>query len=176
MLVTDLASGWIPPGIDLPAAVTLLDPAPRRGDLETLLSDVIAGVNYTPDHYIPEPDEPVPTSPRPRRAPEIEELGWELSQATRWRDGLPRLAHTVAKAASAGTGVLDNEIELLREYLDAVTAKVLDTYPDNVDTQELGNWQLLAATDALVSGDRSAANYHVAWFQAATATTARCER
>jgi hypothetical protein len=33
VLATDLASGWIPPGIDLPAAVTLLPPERRRGDL-----------------------------------------------------------------------------------------------------------------------------------------------
>lgn len=172
VLVTDLASGWIPPGIDLPAAVTLLEPAPRRGDLQALLGEVNAVARYTPDHYIPEEDEPVPTSPRPRYAPEIEELGWELSHATHWRDGLPRLAHTLAKAASTGTGVLDNEVELLHEYLDAVSARVLNGYPDNVDAEEVGNWQLLAAIDALVSGDRSAANYHLAWFQATAAATA----
>ena len=55
--------------------------------------------------------------PRPRRAPDIDDLGWQLSQATQWRDGLPRLAHTLAKAASGGTGVLDSEVELLHEHL-----------------------------------------------------------
>jgi hypothetical protein len=172
-LVTDLASGWIPPGLDLPAAVTLLDPALRRGDLESLLGEVSIATSYSPIHYLPdEEDDPPPTAPRPRRAPEIEELGWELNQATSWRDGLPQLAHTLAKAAFRGTGVLDTEVELLHEYLSAVETRVLDSYPDHVDRDEVGNWQLLAAIDALVAGDKTAANYHLAWFQACAATAA----
>jgi Family of unknown function (DUF5631)/Family of unknown function (DUF5632) len=171
VLTTDLASGWIPPGIDLPAAVTLLPPERRRGDLDSLLGEVSVAAGYTPIHHIPEEDEPVPTSPRPRRVPDIDELGWELNQATQWRDGLPQLAHTMAKAASAGTGVLDKEVELLHEYLAAISARVLDSYPDHVDSHDVGNWQLLAAIDALVAGDKSAANYHLAWFQACSTTT-----
>jgi hypothetical protein len=171
VLATDLASGWIPPGIDLPAAVTLLPPARRRGDLETLLGEVAVADGYTPIHHIPEEDEPVPTSPRPRRVPDIDELGWELNEATQWRDGLPRLAHTLAKAASTGTGVLDSEVDLLHEHLAAISSRVLDSYPDHVDADDVGNWQLLAAIDALVAGDKSAANYHLAWFQACRATT-----
>jgi hypothetical protein len=166
VLVTDLAGGWIPPNIDLPAHVTLLDPARRRGDLETLLGEIKVVASYTPDHYIPEADEPVATSPRPRRAPEIEDLGWELSHAANWRDGLPQLAHTLAKAAWSGTGVLESEKELLRNYLSDVTARVLDAYPDNIKLDDVGNWQLLAAIDALTAGDKTAANYHLAWFQA----------
>ncbi len=164
VLATDLASGWIPPGIELPAAVTLLPPARRRGDLETLLGDVSIAAGYTPIHHLPDEDEPVPTSPRPRRAPDIDELGWQLSQATQWRDGLPRLAHTLAKAASGGTGVLDSEVELLHQHLTTVSTRVLDAYPDRIDADDVGNWQLLAAIDALVAGDKAAANYHLAWF------------
>ena len=166
VLTTDLASGWIPPGIDIPAAVTLLTPARRRGDLEALLGEVTVATGYSPIHHIPEEDEPVPTSTRPRHAPEVEELGWELSQATQWRDGLPRLAHTLAKAASTGTGVLDSEVKLLHEHLSKIGTRVLDSYPDQLDPNDIGNWQLLAAIDALVAGDKTAANYHLAWFQA----------
>ncbi len=170
VLVTDLASGWIPPGIDLPAGVTLLPPERRRGGLEILLGEVSVAGGYTPIHHIPDEDEPVPTSTRPRHVPEIDELGWELSQAVQWRDGLPRLTQTLAKAASSGTGVLDKEVELLREHLAAISTRVLDAYPDDVDTHEVGNWQLLAAVDALVAGDKSAASYHLAWFQACNTT------
>ena len=170
VLATDLASGWIPPGVELPAAITLLPPERRRGDLETLLGEVSVAAGYAPIHHIPEEDEPVPTSPRPRHVPEIDELGWELSQATQWRDGLPRLAHTLAKAASGGTGVLDNEVELLQEHLAAVSSRVLDSYPENVDPHDVGNWQLLAAIDALAAGDKSSATYHLAWFQACSTT------
>jgi hypothetical protein len=172
VLATDLASGWIPPGIEIPAALTLLSPERRRGDLETLLGEVSIAVAYTPIHHVPADDEPVPTSPRPRQVPEIDELGWELGQATQWRDGLPRLAHTLAKAASAGTGVLDSEVELLHEHLAAVSSRVLDNYPGEVGPHDVGNWQLLAAIDALAAGDKRTATYHFAWFQACSSTRA----
>jgi hypothetical protein len=176
VLITDLAGGWIPPGIDIPSAITLLEPGRRRGDLEALLGEVKSAVTHTPDRYVPEADEPVPTSPRPRHAPEIEELGWELSSATLYRDGLPRMAHTLAKAASSGTGVDGLEVEKLHEYLDVIGERVLDAYPDEVDPKDLGNWQLLAAIEALVRGDRTGANYHLAWFQARMTTAAGQQR
>lgn len=166
VLATDLASGWIPPGIALPTAVTLLQPARRSGNLEALLGEVNIAEAYTPIHHVPDEDEPLATSPRPRQAETIDEFAWELSQATQWRDGLPRLAHTLAKAACAGTGVLDSEIAILREHLATTSAKVLDSYPGNVDAHDVGNWQLLAAIDALAAGDKTSANYHFAWFQA----------
>jgi hypothetical protein len=166
ILLTDLADGWIPPGIEIPASVTLLEPGRRRGDLEALLGEVRTAVTHTPDRYVPEADESVPTSPRPRHAPEIEELGWELSSATHWRDGLPRLAHTLAKAASSGTGVDPSEVELLQEQMHDAGERVLDAYPDEIDPKHVGNWQLLAAIEALIRGDKVGANYHLAWFQA----------
>ena len=169
LLVTDLASGWIPPGIDLPSAVTLLRPARRRGNVEVLLGDVTVTANYTPTHHLADDGEQTPTSSRPRSVPDVSDLGWELSQATQWRDGLPRLAHTLAKAASAGTGVLDSEIDLLHEHLAETSNRVLDNYPDHIDTHDVGNWQLLTALDALVVGDKATANYHLAWFLAAKA-------
>jgi hypothetical protein len=166
VLVTDLASGWIPPGIELPSAVTLLEPGRRRGDLETLLGEVKLAAATEPGHYLPDPatDEPVPTSPRPRRAPEVDELGWQLIEATHWRDGLTRLAHTLARAASKNTGVLESEAAELHDQLTDLADRVLGSYPDHVDPNEVGNWQLLAAIEALVVGDKAAANYHLAWF------------
>jgi hypothetical protein len=174
VLVTDLASGWIPPGFDIPAAVTLLEPARRRGGLETLLGSVEGAATYTPGHYLPNPDaeEPVAMSSRPRHAPDIEELSWQLGDATHWRDGLPRLAHTLAKAASRGTGVLESEAEQLHTELTTLADRVLSSYPDAVDAAEVGNWQLLAAIDALVTDDWTAANYHLAWFLACNTSVA----
>jgi Family of unknown function (DUF5631)/Family of unknown function (DUF5632) len=171
ILLTDLAGGWIPPGIEIPSSVTLLEPGRRRGDLEALLGEVRMAVSHTPDRYVPEEDESVPTSPRPRHAPEIEELGWELSSATHWRDGLPRLAHTLAKAASSGTGVDPSEVELMQQQMHDVGELVLDAYPDEIDPKHVGNWQLLAAIEALIRGDRVGANYHLAWFQACMTST-----
>jgi len=175
VLVTDLASGWIPPGIEIPSAVTLLEPARRRGDLEALLGEVKLAAATQAGHYRPEAetDEPLPTSPRRRVAPEVEELSWQLSDVTHFRDGLPRLAHTLARAASRGTGVLESEAEQLHDELTKVADRVLDSYPDHVDSADLGNWQLLAAIEALVNGDKIAANYHLAWFL--TCNTAAAE-
>jgi hypothetical protein len=48
---------------------------------------------------------------------------------------------------------------------------VLDSYPDAVDGQDVGNWQLLAAIDALLDHDKVSANYHLAWFLAGNAAT-----
>jgi len=175
VLVTDLASGWIPPGIEIPAAVTLLEPARRRGDIEALLGEVKLAAATQAEHYRPESDtdEPVPTSPRPRHAPEVEDLNWQLNRATLYRDGLTRLAHTLATAASKNTGVLESEAEDLHNQLTVLADRVLDSYPDHVDAAQLGNWQLLAAIEALVNGDKTAANYHLAWFL--TCNTAAAE-
>jgi hypothetical protein len=169
VLVTDLASGWVPPGIEIPSVVTLLDPANRRGDIESLLGEVSTAAGFTPMHYLPDPGDdadPIPTSPRPRQVPAVDELGWELGQATNWRDGLPRLAHTLAKAASGGTGVIDIEMEMLHEQLAALREQVLNSYPDDVDPAAVANWQLLASIDTLAAADSVGANYHFAWFQA----------
>jgi len=174
VLVTDLASGWIPPGIEIPAAVTLLEPERRRDDIEALLGEVQLAAGYAQGDYRPGPDvdEPVPSSPRPRHAPEVEELNWKLNQATQWRDGLPRLAHTLARAATRGTGVLESEAEDLHDALAMLADRVLDRYPDNVDADQVGNWQLLAAIEALVAGDKTVANYHFAWFLACNTAVA----
>ncbi|MFN8032761.1 MAG: DUF5631 domain-containing protein [Mycobacterium sp.] len=167
VLTTDIASGWIPPHIEIPTGVTLLPPRYRRTNLSTMLGDAALTAAYSPGQHLSEADhnEPVEMSIRARTAPQVEELGWELSQATNWRDGLPRLAHTLAKAASTGTGYLDSEVELLREHLAAVTRQVLTDYPDNVDPAKVGNWQLLASIDALIKDEKTSANYHLAWFQ-----------
>ncbi len=169
VLITDLARGWIPPGISIPSVVTLLEPGDRRGDIEALLGQVETSASYTPLHYLPEPDEelePTPTSLRPRRVRAVEDLGWELGQATNYRDGLPQMAHTIARAAFADTGVLDIEMQLLNEHLTKLREDVISSYPENVDAAALSNWQLLAAIDALVVKDAIGANYHFAWFQA----------
>ena len=91
-------------------------------------------------------------------------------RATKWRDGLPRPAHTLAKAASSGSGYLDSEIDLLNAHLQAITSRVLGEYPDNHDPATVGNWQLLASIGALINNERICANYHLAWFQAMSLT------
>jgi hypothetical protein len=167
VLTTDLASGWIPPHVEIPTGVTLLTPRHRRPVLSAMLGETTLTAAYTPGQYIPaaEDADHVSMSIRSRLTTEVGELGWELGQATKWRDGLPRLAHTLAKAASTGTGYLDSEVDLLREHLATVTRQVLTDYADTVDPAKVGNWQLLATIDALIKDEKTSANYHLAWFQ-----------
>lgn len=177
VLTTDLASGWIPPHIEIPTGIKLLAPGRRSRTLEALLGETTLTAAYTPGQYIPpaEDTEPVSMSIRARDTDDVDELGWELSQATKWRDGLPRLAHTLAKAVSTRTGYLDSEVDLLREHLDAVAERVIADYPD-ADIIDIGHWQLLATIDALIKDEKTAANYHFAWFQALSLVSKGDER
>ena len=72
--------------------------------------------------------------------------------------------HTLARAATAGTGVVEEEVDLLRVHLDTARYQLLDQYPDT-EPALLLNCLLLAATDSSVAGDATSANYHLAWFQ-----------
>jgi Family of unknown function (DUF5631)/Family of unknown function (DUF5632) len=166
LMVTDLAHGWIPPGISLPAEVRLLEPERRTGNVTALLGQTELSATYAPGDPLGwATDYPVTdTSSKPRELPAIDDLGWLLSEATHWRDGLPRMVHTLAKAGAAGTGVLDAEIDILRVNLDSYHYQLFAQYPD-IDNGLLLNCLLLAATEAFAIGDLVTANYHFAWFQ-----------
>lgn len=167
VLVTDLASGWIPPHIDIPAGVRVLEPGHRSGNLKTLIGDATVMETYAPDDdTVGEWGEAVPISIDARRTTAVDDLGWELTRATRWRSGLPRMAHTVALATVARTGCLDSEIAVLRRHLNAVAHTVLNSYPAAVSAAAIGNWQLLATVDALIDDEKTLADYHFAWFHA----------
>jgi hypothetical protein len=169
VLVTDLAHGWIPPGVALPVGVGLLPPARRTGRLGELLGDVVRSVTYHPgDPFGAGRDVTTGTAPDARKLPRVDELGWKLVEATHWRDGLPRMVHTLAKAGTARTGVLDAEVDVLRVHSDTARYQLMAQYPD-VDPALLGNCLLLAATEAIAVGDGRSANYHFAWFEALSA-------
>ncbi|EUA42129.1 hypothetical protein I553_5989 [Mycobacterium xenopi 4042] len=59
--------------------------------------------------------------------------------------------------------MLDREIDVLHDELAKVADEVLTAYPHH-DPHTVGNWQLLAAIDSLIARNRTAANYHLAWF------------
>ncbi len=166
VLVTDLAHGWIPPGVTLPVGVRLLEPGRRTGKVAALLGDTTRAVTYTPGDRVGRAADFAPTEPsvQPRELPAVDDLGWELGRVTHWRDGLPRLVHTLAKAATSGTGVVEEEADLLRVHLDTARYQLLTQYPD-VEPALLRNCLLLAATESSVAGDPISANYHFAWFQ-----------
>lgn len=167
VLVTDLACGWIPPHVEIPTGVGVLTPELRPNNLESLLKGADIVETWSPGQFLPDPKDVAntPMSIRARDLPDVDDLNWEIVQATNWRDGLPRLAHTLAKAGVAGTGILDTESDLLREHLNATARSVLTGYPEP-NQVDVGNWQLLAAIDALIDGRKTTLNYHFAWFQA----------
>lgn len=172
VLATDIAGGWIPPGVRIPADVHLLAPGLRTGEPADLLSDCDPVVTYSPGQHLSPPlsaqSATLTMSATARDVAPVHDLGWELARATMWRDGLPRLAHTLARAVTAGTGWLESEAALLREHVDTAAARALAGYPAVVLSNEIGNWQLLATIAALVNGDAMAAAYHFAWFTAGT--------
>ena len=87
MLVTDLAHGWIPPGIALPAGVRLLAPGRRTGRAAALLGETTARRTYAPGDPLARAarlrgDD---ASAHPVNCRAVEDLGWSLGQATHWR-------------------------------------------------------------------------------------------
>jgi hypothetical protein len=173
LLVTDLTHGWIPPGITLPSDVRLLAPHRRTGNAAALLGQVTLSATYAPSDPLgwATDYDVADTSSQPRELPAIDDLGWVLSEATHWRDGLPRMIHTMAKAGAAGTGILDAEIDILRVYLDTSRYQLLAQYPD-IDAGLLLNCLLLAATEGIATGNLVNANYHFAWFRMLSAPPA----
>ncbi|WP_031738159.1 DUF5631 domain-containing protein [Mycobacterium tuberculosis] len=174
LLVTDLASGWIPPHIRLPAHITLLEPAPRRrhATVTDLLGTTTVAAAHHPHGYLsqPDPDTPALTGDRTARiAPTIDELGPTLVETIRRHDTLPRIAQAVVVAATRNYGVPDNETDLLHHKTTEIHQAVLTTYP-NHDIATVVDWMLLAAINALIAGDQSGANYHLAWAIAAIST------
>ncbi|MCV6984822.1 DUF5632 domain-containing protein [Mycobacterium shinjukuense] len=164
LLVTDLAGGWIPPHVRLPTHVTLLEPTTRRRDANVidLLGAVTLAASHHPHGYLGEPDPDTPALTADRRAriaPKIAELGPTLAEAVRRRDGLPRIAHAVAVAATRNYGVPDNEADLLHHKATQIR-----------QFTAVADWMLLAAINALIAGDQSGANYHLAWAIAAMST------
>lgn len=173
LLVTDLAGGWIPPHVRLPAHVTLLEPAPRRRDATVvdLLGTVVVAAAHEHNTYVSESDPEAPTlsGDRPARSvvPQVDELGPTLVEAVRRRDGLPRIAQAIAAPAVRKTGVLDSEAELLHKCINDIQQSVLSLYPKH-DAVAVGDWMLLAAIEAVIEEHDYLANYHLAWFIAIT--------
>lgn len=163
VIATDIAFGWIPPHVEIPAGLTLIQPQSTARSLDALLTGTSGRETFEPGQPKPWADKPQ-MSTRARETKQPEDLSWSLIQATKWRDGLPRLAHTLAKAATAKTGYLDSEVELLHQHLNRTAQEALDEYP-HTSPIPIGNWQLLACIAALIDNEINCANYHLAWFE-----------
>ncbi|QNI09752.1 hypothetical protein GAN17_25480 (plasmid) [Mycobacterium kubicae] len=165
MVATDLGGGWVPPGVGVPRSADL--PAP--GALVSL-RDLVRGSGFHTE-LAPGHDTSgvagVELSDTPRKLAPVSDLGWQLRQATQWRDGLPRVAHTLATAWAKGGGALPAELVELHGAMDAQRQLVLADYARSdgeVNAHELGNWMLLAAIDAVHNDQLMLADYHFRWF------------
>ncbi|OBG55291.1 hypothetical protein A5704_25680 [Mycobacterium sp. E735] len=166
VLVTDLAHGWIPAGINLPAGVRLLGPERRTGRVAALIGDAARVVTYAPGDSLRRSADFATTksSVEPRELPAIEDLGRVLSETTRRFDGLPRIVQRLADAAAAEAVIIDQEVDVLRVHLDTARYQLLVQYPA-VNPALLLKCLLMAATEGLASGDPVSANYHLSWYR-----------
>lgn len=166
VLVTDLAHGWIPSGISLPAGVRLLEPERRSGRVAALIGETARVVTYTPGDSLRRSADFAATrsSVEPRQLPAIDDLARVLSEATHRRAELPKIVARLADAAAAGTSVVDQEVDVLRVHLDTARYQLLVQYP-NVNPALLLKCLLMAATEGIASGDPVSANYHLAWYR-----------
>jgi len=165
LLVTDLACGWIPPHIELPAGVRLLEPGVRREDMSAV--DLLGAVTVTASHmplgYVADAGEGAAalTGERARYGHVIDELGPIFGEVVSRRDALPRCAQTLGQSAIRGTGLNENEIDVLRERGGELRAEVLRRYPSRV--RAAVDWALVATVESLIDGSRELAQYHLAW-------------
>ncbi len=166
VLVTDLAHGWIPSGISLPAEVRLLEPERRSGRVAALIGETARIVSYTPGDSLRRSADFAATrsSTEPRALPPVDDLASVLSAVTRGRDDLPKIVRRLAGAAAAGTVVVDQEVDVLRVHLDTARYQLLIQYP-RVNPALLLKCMLMAATEGIASGDAVSANYHLCWYQ-----------
>lgn len=166
ILVTDLAHGWIPSGIALPAGVRLLEPERRSGDVVALIGETVRRVTYTPGDTLRRSADFAATqsSSQPRELPPIDDLATAISRAIRGRADLPKIVPRLADAAAAGAVIVDQEVDVLRVHLDTARYQLLVQYP-NVNPALLLKCLLMAATEGIASGDPVSANYHLAWYR-----------
>lgn len=179
ILVCDVACGWIPPHVQIPAGVDrLLEPAVRRWDVavEDMAGSVVVAAAYRPGGYIsaPGPEEPALSADvRTRKASPVDEFGPTVMDYLRGSNGLPRMAQALAGSAIRGTGLEDNEVEAFRSDASGIPGVVLEMYPTGKGSDDyvkgLVNWMLLGCVDALFDDHRSIADYHLAWVMAFTA-------
>lgn len=172
VLVTDLAHGWIPSGISLPAGVRLLEPERRGGRVPALIGDTARVVTYVPGDSLRRSADFAATrsSVEPRQLPAIDDLARALSQVNRAHAELPKIVTRLADAAAAGTFVVDQEVDVLRVHLDTARYQLLVQYP-NVNPGLLLKCMLMAATEGIASGDTVSANYHLAWYRKLAGST-----
>jgi len=163
VIMTDVASGWIPPGIVVPASVVVLAPAQRSGHMRDW-EPLQPSLRYGPGDRI-EGRVPVGKAVEaPFAVVEIDDLANRLAEETRGSQQLAPLAHELAAARAAGVEVLDAEREVLAVYVETAVQSMLAQYP-SVSESDAVSCMLLAAAEALAAGRDVLAAYHYGWYE-----------
>lgn len=153
VLVTDVAHGWIPPGIALPEGVRLLAPARRAGRAPELVGITTCCKTYTPgDSLRRAVDSTAPTSSvQPRALPAIAGLSVELGIATQRHDGLPKIVVSGSDSRSEPSQLSDRDLveSVLRDLSEAADKwEALVTQAETVTySVDLGDVRAVANSD-----------------------------
>lgn len=163
--VCDVLSGWIPVGIALPAGVTVLAPEKREGPMEDWVGPVTRSARYGPGNRIESRGAVAVAGDEVFSVVGVDDdLGERIGAATN-RPGLPRITHTLARAAVGGGGVLAAELDVLNVHVETALQLVLGEYP-HVNADEVASCMLMGAAAALVEQRMSLAAYHFGWYEA----------
>ena len=98
-------------------------------------SAVLASAEYRPATTLPEPESEGTIAERARELPEVDDIGWSLTQATAWREGTPALAHTLATATAETTGV---NAASLRSFANEPREATRNSSPLSADRSRAG--------------------------------------
>lgn len=162
LLVTDFASGWIPPNVRIPAGVDrVLAPSRRRSDVGVvdLLGSVMVAAAHERHGFISEAgsDEPALTADlRVRKVEPIDEVGPKLADIIN-RGDFPSTVKLAGRTVSRQYKLEGNELEGFRQQMVIIQQEVL------AGRRSVSDWMLCAAIDALNEGHRELGQYHLAW-------------
>jgi hypothetical protein len=173
VVVTDIAHGWIPPRIVLPADITILAPGARGSDLDELLGAVTTAAYYRPGDLIPPVDDDrLAVSTTPRNLPVHVQLDWLLTKAAERRFTLPDIVQSAARMRALAAYDPPTRLGALASHIAGTHEKIIADYP-LTENASLADYMLIAAVESATAADKLNANYHYSWFtELATATAA----
>lgn len=173
VIVTDIAHGWIPPRVVLPADITILAPKARGCDMRDLLGPVTTAAYYRPGDLLPPVDDDrIAVSISPRNLPVHTQLDWLLTKAAERRFTIPDIVQSAARMRAAAIYDPPTRLGALASHIAGTHEKILTDYP-LTENASLADYMLIAAVESATAADRLNANYHYSWFtELATATAA----
>lgn len=170
VMATDVAHGWIPPRLVLPAGAVCLAPAFRsKARWEAVIAALRPHVSYVPGEPFPAAD-PVgvmscASTPQTVAHPDSGKVVHRIAHHVTMRDGFPPAIRSAVAAAAAGRPTVPAALSVVFAHVDTTCHQILSDYP-LVDNAVLGDCMLLAAIEGVITGNDVSAMYHAAWYEA----------